>query len=124
MSISYSFDYNGDTLIVKAKGFDDSLDDVINYNSAVEKEAIRAECNKIICDERELEYKLNVSDTYELAKFMSEKIQRDFRIAIITLEENKDIVEFWENVSSNRGIQVRVFFKMDDGFKWLNLKKH
>ena len=38
-------------------------------------------------------------------------------------DENRADAEFWETVTRNRGVQVRVFYNIDDARAWLGLNQ-
>jgi hypothetical protein len=120
MAIEYSMEVSGDTLIVKVWGFDEGFEEAAAYNKAVESAAASAGCSRILCDERELEYRLNVTDTYRLGEYASEIARRFDKIAIVTVEGDEEIMRFWEDVTFNRGINVRVFFSEKEAVAWLS----
>jgi len=119
MAINSEFDYRENILFVKSSGFDEGLDDVISYNNLVHNAAIKNNCNKIICDERKLEYRLSITDTFKLGVYVSNNINSDFNIAIITEVKDKEIVEFWENVTVNRGCSIKVFYDENTAYEWI-----
>jgi hypothetical protein len=119
MAITYNMAKKGDTLIVETEGFDESLEEVIAYNNAVKEKAEALNCTNILCDERELEYRLSIADTYQLGEHLSH-LHIFGKIAIITGEENKDAAQFWEDVASNRGALVRVFYDEAAATAWVS----
>jgi hypothetical protein len=121
MAIQYSFRQEGDVLLATATGFDEAREDVIRYNNAVMEKAIESGNGKILCDERQLEYRLNVMDTFEAGQYVAAIARYVNRIAIVTHERNRADAEFWETVARNRGLQVRVFFNMEDARAWMGL---
>lgn len=111
--------FKKDILVVKTKGYDESLAEVRNYNEVVKAEAERQKCNKVLCDERELEYRLSIPETYELANYLSEAIKNFKRIAIVTNKGNQETAEFWETVAINRGVIAKVFYNFIEAKRWL-----
>lgn len=120
MAIQYKFTTKDDILIVETSGEDDGLQEVLDYAEAIIEEGIRQNCTKIICDERKLIYRLSMSDTFELAKNTSLAAPKIVSTAIITLPEFKEIIEFWETVALNRGLNIKVFFSLEDALNWLS----
>lgn len=120
MAITATCEVRDDTLLVKSIGCDDSLDDVINYTNFIAENAIHSNIRKILCDERELEYKLSVLDTYKLAEFASQYVQHVARIAIVCNNKYIQSGEFYETVSQNRGLIVRIFTDATEAEIWLN----
>lgn len=121
MAIKYKFNIRGDLLIVTAEGEDESLEDTMNYSTGVVQKAIETNSRKVLCDERNLIYKLNTIDTYELAKVISKAAVEVARIAIVCNPESMEQGEFFETVSSNRGLIIRVTTDIKDAQKWLEL---
>jgi hypothetical protein len=119
MAIKYSFSQEDDLLIVRTRGFDESLAEVRDYNRAVKKEAERLGCTKILADERELEYRLSVIETYQLAEDLADLVDAFQKIALVTHTNNREAADFWENVAANRGARVKVFYTIDLARSWL-----
>lgn len=119
MAINYHFTVKHDILIVEASGEDDGLEDVMTYAKAIINEGIKHQCTKIICDERNLIYRLSTSETYELAKNTAFAAPKIARTAIITRPDFKEIIEFWETVALNRGLNIKIFFNIKEATKWL-----
>lgn len=119
MAIHYRFTQQDDLLIVKAWGHDESLEDARNYNRAVKQEAEKHGCTKVLADERELEYRLSVIDTYKLAEDLAELVNHLTKIAVVTHEANQEAADFWENVAANRGLRARVFYDYDQALEWI-----
>lgn len=111
--------FKKDILVVKSKGYDEGLSEVINYNQVVKAEADRQKCDKILCDERALEYRLSITETYELANHLSEIVKSFNKIAIVTNKNNQETAEFWETVAINRGVVVKAFFDFIEARRWL-----
>lgn len=120
MAISFHFQYIDDTLLVIAKGKDESAEEVINYGLAIKDEALRLGTNKILCDERELVYALGTFNTYESAEFIATHVPKIARIAIVCSPSNMSEAQFYETVVVNRGLELRVFTQIDKAQGWLN----
>lgn len=124
MAIETHFRAVGNVLITTTSGFDEGLDGAIDYNSRVLEEAIRHNCTSVLCDERNLEYRLSMFETFQLGQFVSEKIHFIRHIAIVSDGSHEEILSFWENVTNNRGVHARVFYNTDDAMNWLSLYNH
>jgi len=85
MAIQYSTETEGSLLRVKSAGFDENLAEVRQYSMAILEAALANNSTRILCDETELEYKLGIIDTFELARAMSELAPKVFKIAIVFL---------------------------------------
>jgi hypothetical protein len=110
---------DGDTLLVRAWGVDDSLEDVQGYGMAVIQACIESKCLRVLCDERDLEYRLGTIDTYRAAEFISQNVPRLVRVALVCLPEQIEDAAFWENVAVNRGMLARAFKDMDTARAWV-----
>jgi len=119
MAIQYTFDQEEDLLIVRTRGVDKSLLETSDYNRAVKQEAERRGCTRILADERELEYRLSVIETYQLAEDLVELVESLSKIAVVTHANNQEAAEFWENVAANRGVRARVFYHIEQAREWI-----
>jgi hypothetical protein len=104
-----------------AVGCDDSLDDVREYGKGVVEACRAAGCVRVLCDERELEYKLGAVDTFESAAFIAEYAPHVARIAIVCGPQQLADASFWETVAVNRGLSVRAFRDVPAAEEWLSL---
>ena len=121
MSINVSTKFDQDILRVVAQGKDENLNDVKEYGLNVINQAISFGCRKILCDERELEYNLSTIDAFESAKFISENAPKVAKVALVCNPKYLPDAKFWETVSLNRGLTIKVFTKIEEAEDWLNL---
>jgi hypothetical protein len=119
MAIDYQTTLEGNILVVKSTGYDDSLDEVERYGLAVISACIESGCTRALCDETELEYRIGTFDIYQAATFLSEHTPRMARIAIVCNERYFDDTQFWETVAVNRGLTARVFKDVASARSWL-----
>lgn len=119
MSIIIDFKVFDDILKVTASGKDESVEEVKDYGIKVIEQAITSNCRKILCDERELEYNLSTIDTFESAKFISENAPKVAKAALVCNHKNLPDAKFWETVSFNRGLTVKVFTSIEEAESWL-----
>lgn len=118
--IQYTFTQEEDLLIVETSGYDENLDETLQYGQAVIEECNRGGFSQLLCIETQLEYRLGTFDTYELAKAASENAQNIGRAAIVCNAKNIEDARFWETVAVNRGLTVRVFKDVDAARSWLD----
>jgi hypothetical protein len=121
MAIQHTVTAEGDTLLVRAWGFDEDLADVQRYGEAVIAGCLAAGCTRVLCDESRLEYRLGILDTYRAATFLAEHAPRVARIALVCPASGFSDARFWEDVAVNRGLLVRVFTSTDAAKAWLGL---
>lgn len=119
MGIHYSAKVDGDVLVVTATGFDESADEVRQYGLWVIGEGKRTGVARILCDERELEYRLSTLDTYATAAFIAAEAPRLARVAIVCSPRSMDDARFFENVAVNRGLTVRAFEDIAEARAWV-----
>jgi hypothetical protein len=80
------------------------------------------ESTRIITDAKQATLEMSVIDLYSLPEFYGDQdLQRSVRIAVLppTSEAGKDLVDFYETVSLNRGWTVGVFEERQEALDWL-----
>jgi hypothetical protein len=103
----------------EAQGFDEDLEDVMQYGVAIINMCKAGKFTRILCNELDLEYRLGVFDTYKSAQFMAENIPYVGHAAIVCSAKFMADAAFWETVAVNRGLSVRVFKDMETARRWL-----
>lgn len=83
----------------------------INYQMVVD-----GEVSRILCDERDLEYRLGTTDTFRAAEFIAASAPR---VALVCAEQNLPDAGFRVDVTVNRGLKARVFTDLDEAHAWL-----
>ena len=119
MGITYEISSTDNLMVVVAAGSDENLEEVQQYGLAIIENAKRLGCVKILCNELNLEYRLNTIDTFQSATFIAEHAPRVARVAIACNPEFIKDARFWETVAVNRGVMVRVFPDLAEATKWL-----
>jgi hypothetical protein len=120
MAIQYKMKVNGDRLKVTASGNDDNIEEVKRYSRAIIEACNKNQIKKALCDERELKYELSTIDTHALAEYISEYAKGVGRAAIVCNPKYLPDAKFWETVSANRGLIVKVFTSIEKAEAWLN----
>lgn len=120
MAIHYKMELEGDLLNVETSGFDESLEEVQQYGMDIIDACRRGNHTHVLCDERNLEYRLSTFDTYQSAEFMAAQIPRLAKAAVVCNEKFINDAKFWETVAVNRGLVVRVFKDIDSARLWLS----
>ncbi len=120
MAIDYKIRYRDGILKVTTKGADENLEEVLQYTNAIIEAAFKHQSRLILCDERELEYKLTTLDTYKLAEFASTYSNHIAKIVIVCNPRCLPEGKFYETVTTNRGLKVRVTTDIEEAEKWLN----
>ena len=120
MAIDFRTWAEGETLVAHASGFDESLAEVQAYALAIIEAAVRGRFTRVLCDERDLEYRLRTVDTFKAAEFISEHAPRVAKIALVCNPKGLGDASFWETVAVNRGVTVRVFRERSLANLWLD----
>lgn len=120
MAIQYDAKMQNDVLIVTTSGFDESLEEVQQYGMDVIEVAMRHRATRVLCDERDLEYRLDTIMTFESAKFIAEKAPKVGRVAIVCAPECLPSGQFWETVAVNRGLKVTVTADFERALAWVS----
>lgn len=119
MAIDFAFSVQGPLLRVTARGRDEGLEEVEAYGLAVLDAALTSGCSKVLCDERELEYALSTTETFDLACGLAQRIPAPGRVAIVCKADQVADGHFFETVAVNRGMLVRVFLTIEEAESWL-----
>lgn len=104
---------------MKAVGFDETAEQTQAYGMALIAECVQRGITRVLCDERDLEYRLSTIDTYAVATAVVSHAPRVARVAIVCNPASVEDAQFWENVAVNRGLTVKVFKEMDAARQWL-----
>ena len=124
MTIHFETGIEGTLLRCRAWGSDDNLEEVKRYGMAIIAACLEGDCDKALLDERELKYDLSITDTFKLAEYYSNQMQKllpkVIKTAIVCDQEFMSEATFWENSSVNRGLYVKVFTSIDSAMQWLD----
>ena len=86
------------------------------------KEAAEHQYN-ILCDVRESRAVVSLGDWYFLPRRLAAYRNRETRTVrtaiIISAGRQETVYRFFENVTSNLGLNIRIFFHEEDALKWL-----
>lgn len=119
MSITFQIDNEEHYLKVIAEGKDDHLNELKKYSEAVISEAIKHQCKKIFCDERNLDYSISVIDTYQLAEDASKHASDLAKLVIVCNKKHLNDGKFYENVATNRGLNILVTDNYEEAMQWI-----
>lgn len=123
MAIDFSATVEGDTLVVQTKGFDESLEQVLEYGLAIIRLCLKHGVTRVLCDERDLSYRLHTNDIYASAAFIAEQAPHLHRVAIVCDPQSIVDALFWETVAVNRGLKVKMFKELDAARDWLGSRQ-
>lgn len=116
-----SFD-KGNYLLIKSAGVLKDAEDLFRHAELVNNEVSKYNQTKILIDDRETRFPLNMIAYYEQVLFFSKTLPEEIRllkIAIVLLPEFEEFGKFWETVSVNRGFRFFSFTDMEEAYRWL-----
>lgn len=116
-----------DILIIVASGRVYSLEEYQMMVKLYSDEIIKSGLNKIIIDERKVEYSPNIMLQVEVVNFYSSgelpEELADWKIAGIGAEESMPLFEFWAAFARSKGYDNWAFSSLDDAKSFMkNLK--
>lgn len=119
MAIEHDIQVDGTLLRVTASGFDENYNQVLEYIQEIVGAALKNKSSRILCDERSLDYRISTLDTYELGEFASKYASYIMRIAVVCHPSSLEDGKFYETVSVNRGLRIRVMTDMEEAIAWI-----
>nr|WP_320133976.1 hypothetical protein [uncultured Holophaga sp.] len=124
MPISYHIHAEDRLLRVEAWGRDEGLEEVQRYGLAILEHAIRLGTPRILCDERQLEYDLDIAQTFESARSLAEAIAEQApacgRVALVCSPRFFSEARFWSSVTQHRGLSIQAFTDPEEAMAWLD----
>ena len=113
------FDDRTDYLYAYVSGDKDSLDISRQYWREIADECRRTKCSKLLIVE-DIKESVSTTETYQIASEISSMGFAGIKIAFIDQHiEQQELNEFGELVSTNRGLNVKLFNKVEEAEKWL-----
>jgi hypothetical protein len=119
MAIHFTTTVQDEILFVTASGFDENLAQVQEYGMAIITACLETGVTHILCNEIDLEYRLDIFDTFQAAEFIAANAPHVGRIALVCNPKYLADARFWEDVAVNRGLTARMFKDMDTAILWL-----
>jgi hypothetical protein len=113
------FDDRTDYLYAYVSGDKDSLDISRQYWREIADECRRTKKSKVLIVE-DIKESVSTTETYQIASEISSMGFAGIKIAFIDQHiEQQELNEFGELVSTNRGLNVKLFNKVEEAEKWL-----
>ncbi len=108
-----------DYLYAYVSGDKDSLDISRQYWREIADECRRTKKSKVLIVE-DIKESVSTTETYQIASEISSMGFAGIKIAFIDQHiEQQELNEFGELVSTNRGLNVKLFNKVEEAEKWL-----
>lgn len=112
-----------DTYIyLKVSGVRSSTAQLLEGTQLVYDLAKKNNCNYVLCDFTEIEFRLNMAEAFNLVRIYETRFE-DFKslsLAGVVNSEFEDIAGFWEKISIKRGFNNKSFTSVEKAAKWLN----
>lgn len=109
-----------DLLIITAYGRETKLEDSEKYITTIVQAAIDTQCEKILIDERKLEYELDVEEVLHLAEFIKTETPNAGTIAIVNQPKYESDLKELETILQSAGENLRFFIDFDEAYDWVN----
>lgn len=119
MSLDYTFEVEGDLLIVRTSGYDDDINEAVAYGEAIIKNCVEKQCSRLLVDESGVTDVLDIVSQYQMVQRLRPLIPYQLSVAIVANPEHYQDTSFGSMVAENRGINVRVFTAIEDAMEWL-----
>lgn len=119
MTIEYTYNISDNVLYVNTRGIDRDLLEVQNYGAEIIGICKKHHINRVLADERDLEYTIGVIDTFQLAEYYSRELPQLARVAVVASYKSLDDAQFWETAAVNRGLNVKVFISYEEAKQWI-----
>lgn len=108
-------------LLVEAEGTRSNFHDIALANLEIAKAIDEYKATRILTDHRNVTYKLNQSDAFNLVR-MYEKSGETFegiKLACCVTEENMSFKKYWEEIGRVRGFELAAFTDIEEAKSWL-----
>ena len=124
MTISYKSENRQDYIYFLGEGIEDGLEENKQIHQMIINTCKSHKCNHVLIDDREVTYTASIFSIYQLAKFYTTAdIPRYIkRAAVVVNPKHNETNEFFENTTRNRGVDLRIFHRIEEAEAWL-LKK-
>ena len=122
MDISIVSTDNKDHLLVQSVGKINNKEELIEHAKLMYAEAVKYNHHKILIDDTETVFPLNVADYVAQIEFIETKMSTDirhFRVAIIMAPAMSGMGKLWEFIANKRGFQFESFTSHDKALEWL-----
>ena len=121
MAIQFSTEDRGEFFQIRSCGTEEHLEQSIAYTMAMYEAVLESKHTKVLLDERQLTNLDDIFDVYSLAETHETlRVARIIeKVALLGNPKDRNILEFFEIVSRNRGLQVKVFYEPEPAETWL-----
>jgi len=121
MTIQYKIDVRSEYLYFAGEGIEGDLEENKQIHEMIVKLCKDQKCGRVLIDDRNVIYTASISSLYELTKYYA-TVDLPGQIkhaAVVVNPRYKDTNTFFENAARNRGIDLRIFHRIEDAEAWL-----
>ena len=124
MSLNIDIKIDQDLLTITSFGIDNDFEKSQEYALAILQVVYDTQCPQILCDEREVEYRLNENEAYELFDFIANNSPEIDKIAIVHKPQYQKFTTIWKTKINTQeyGHRLNFFIDIDQAKKWLEEK--
>jgi hypothetical protein len=124
MAIHYSLEQRGEVLYFTGEGAEEGLEENRRILKMVVQACEEHNCRLVLLDDRRVQYTISIISLYELARSYKEvNIFRQIsKVALVSDLQYKEDNDFFETTSQNRGLNLRVFYDIEQAEAWLGKK--
>ena len=121
MSINYTIENRRDYIYLMGEGIEVSLDENKQIHQMIVNICKDHNCERVLIDDRNVTYTATILSLYQLAEYYAKvDIPRQInRAAILANPKYKETNNFFEDTSRNRGINLRLFYDLEEAEQWL-----
>lgn len=119
VALDFTIDIDGDLLAVTTSGFDENVDEAVDYGQSVISSCVENQCRKILVNESEMTAVLDKVSQYEMVQHLLSLVPYDLSIAFVVNEDNFEDTSFGVLVAENRGMNIKAFLLVDEAREWL-----
>lgn len=120
MPLDYSFEVDGDQLLVTTRGFDDDINEAVSYGEAIIGSCLENKCSSVLIDESEMTAVLDHVSQYQMVQRLKSLIPYELSIALVANMEHYEDTSFGGMVAENRGVNIRIFTSVEAALEWLH----
>ena len=123
MTINYKSENRNDYIYLVGEGIEDGLDENKQIHQMITKLCKDHNCDRVLIDDQKVTYTASVLSIYQLAKYYTtSNIPRYIkRAAVVANPKYKETNIFFENTTRNRGINLRIFYDIEEAETWLTI---
>lgn len=119
MSIQATYTLTNERMLVEASGINESAEQLFAFVREMNAKAEAANVYKVLCDERNLDYKVSILLLLELGKETATLTEFLNKVAIVVKPRYIEDGKFYENVVRNHGGHILVTTDYAEAEQWL-----